>query len=109
VGVYGVISYSTAQRTQEIGIRMALGAHPRSILWMVLRSGAQTVTVGMVLGLLGAAAFGHAAKNFLIVSPYDPLTYAIVMLLLAAIAMTACLIPANRGTKVDPMIALRYE
>src|SRR5207249_3891473 len=103
------VSYSTSQRTQEIGIRMALGAHPRNILWMVLRQGAFTVGVGMALGIGCALASGKVTGKFLVVSGFDPMTYVVVSLLLAAVALAACLIPARRGTKVDPMVALRAE
>jgi predicted permease len=109
VGVYGVISYSTAQRTQEIGIRMALGAHPGDILRMMLRQGALTVGIGTTIGIVGALAADKVTEKFLVVSGRDPLTYVAVSLVLGTVAMTACFIPARRSTKVDPMIALRYE
>ena len=109
VGVYGVISYSTAQRTQEIGIRMALGAHPANILWMVLKQGTLMVAAGVVLGTAAAFAAGKLTARFLVVSGRDPLTYVAVSVLLAAVALLACYIPARRGTKVDPMVALRWE
>jgi predicted permease len=109
VGVYGVISYSTAQRTQEIGIRMALGAHPASILWMVLKQGMGMIVAGIVLGTAAALAAGTLTSKFLVVSGRDPLTYVAVSLILASVAMLACYIPARRGTRVDPMVALRWE
>jgi predicted permease len=107
VGVYGVISYSAAQRTQEIGLRMALGARPGDILWMVLRHGSLVVASGLALGLLCAFAAGRVVRPFLVINPADPLTYSAVSCLLATVALVACYIPARRSTAVDPMVALR--
>jgi predicted permease len=110
VGVYGIVSYVTGQRTNEIGIRMAMGADPPRILKMVLRQGLVIVLIGLALGLAGAAGAGHLAAGFLVnVSPTDPLTYFAVASILTFIALLACFIPAWRATKVDPMVALRYE
>jgi predicted permease len=109
VGVYGVISYSAAQRTQEIGVRMALGARPIDILWMVLRQGSAVVVSGLALGLLISFAAGRLVKGFLVINPADPFTYSVVSLALTAVALTACYIPARRSTAVDPMVALRQE
>lgn len=107
VGVYGVISYSAAQRTQEIGVRMALGARPANILWMVLRHGSLVVASGLALGLVCAFGAGRLVRPFLVISPADPLTYAVVSGLLAIVALAACYIPARRSTTVDPILALR--
>lgn len=110
VGVYSVASYTAAQRTQEIGIRMAVGATPRDILTMVLRQGFGKVAIGIVVGL--AAAFAGTrvlADAFYGVSPSDPLTYAAVALLLFAVALFACWVPAYRATRVSPLVALRIE
>ena len=107
IGVYGVISYSAAQRTQEIGVRMALGARPADILWMVLRHGSLVVTSGLALGLLCAFGAGRLIRPFLVINPADPLTYATVSGLLAIVALTACYVPARRSTLVDPIVALR--
>lgn len=110
VGVYGVISYSAAQRTREIGIRMALGAQRNQIVSGILKQGLLILAIGMFVGGLAAVGIGHVAGSFLVgVSGLDPLTYVCVSLLLAAIALIATLIPAVRATKVDPMIALRCE
>jgi predicted permease len=110
VGVYGIVSYVTSQRTHEIGIRLALGAEPRQILKMVLRQGLVIVVVGLAVGLISAAAAGRLAANFLVgVSPTDPLIFSGVSVFLACIALLACYIPARRATKVDPTVALRYE
>jgi putative ABC transport system permease protein len=107
IGVYGVISYSAAQRTQEIGVRMALGARPAQVLWMVLRHGAIVVGSGLALGLLCSFGAGRLIRPFLVIDPADPLTYTAVSLLLTSVALTACYVPARRSTAIDPMAALR--
>ncbi|HEU5409457.1 MAG TPA: ABC transporter permease [Candidatus Acidoferrales bacterium] len=110
IGMYGVISYSVAQRTQEIGIRMALGARPGSVFRMVLAQGARLAVIGIAIGLLAALAATRLMTSFLFgVAATDPLTFAAVSLLLLAVALVACYIPARRAMNVHPMIALRYE
>ncbi len=110
VGVYGVVSYAATQRTQELGIRMALGASPRQVLALLLRQGAQLVAAGLLFGLAGAWALTRAMSHMLVgVSPSDPLTYFSVATLLAFITLLACWIPARRALRVDPIVALRYE
>ena len=110
VGVYGVVSYAATQRTQELGIRMALGASPRQILALLLRQGAQLVAAGLFAGLAGALALSRVMTHMLVgVSASDPLTYISVSALLSAITVLACWIPARRAMRVDPMVALRYE
>jgi predicted permease len=109
VGVYGIISYSVSQRTQEIGIRMALGAQPGSILSLVLRQGFVIVGAGLVLGVLCALACGKLVGKFLVISGSDPLTYCTISLTLTAIALLACYVPARRGTRINPIAALRHE
>jgi predicted permease len=110
VGVYGVMSYAVSQRTQEIGIRIALGAQPRDILRMIGRQGVVIVVSGLTVGLLAALAVGRLVSDFLVgIAPSDPITYVGVSTLLAIIACLATYIPTRRATKVDPMVALRYE
>jgi ABC-type antimicrobial peptide transport system permease subunit len=110
VGLYGVLTYAVSQRTQEIGIRMALGAQRGDVLGMILRQGMLLVALGIAVGLAGAVAFGRLMRSLLFnVSPNDPLTFATITLLLSAVALLACWLPARRATKVNPMEALRYE
>ena len=110
VGVYGVVSYTTARRTQEIGVRVALGASSRQILVMVVNQGMRTVLLGVMVGLLGAWALTRMMRHMLVgVSSSDPTVYAGVSVLLCLIAFLACYLPARRAAKVDPMVTLRYE
>jgi putative ABC transport system permease protein len=110
VGVFGVLAYSVAQRTQEIGVRIALGATPGGILKMVLGQGLLTVAIGLIVGLAGSLLLTRTMRSMLFeISPNDPITIVGIALLLLLIAMLASYIPARRATRVDPMIALRYE
>jgi predicted permease len=110
VGLYGVMSYSVAQRTNEIGIRMALGAQSRDVLLMIVKQGSVLILLGLVIGLAGAYALTRVISSLLFgVTAKDPFTFAAVSVLLAVVALLACYIPALRATKVDPMNALRCE
>ena len=110
LGIYGVLSFFVAQHTQEIGVRLALGAQPRTILALVLGKGMRLALVGLALGLVGALLLTRLIESQLFgVSASDPLTYAGLALLLAAVALLACYLPARKAMKVDPMVALRYE
>jgi predicted permease len=110
VGLYGLISYSVAERTNEIGIRMALGARPVDVLQMVLKQGAKLALIGAAAGIVAGLLLMRAMQSFLYgVSAADPLSFAGAAILLILVALLACYIPARRATKVDPMIALRYE
>jgi putative ABC transport system permease protein len=110
IGIYGVVSYGAAQRTREIGVRMALGAKESDVLGLVLWDGLIVIGAGLAIGLLLAAAATRVIASFLYgVGATDPLTFVAVPLLLGAVALVASYIPARRAVKVDPLVALRYE
>jgi ABC-type antimicrobial peptide transport system permease subunit len=110
VGIYGLLSYVTRQRTHEIGIRMALGADPRDVLRLILRQGLKVASLGLAIGLLASLVLTRALSSQLFgVTPADPPTYLAVVILLLCVALIACYLPARRAMKVDPMVALRYE
>jgi len=109
-GVFGVMAYSVSRRTREIGVRVALGAASRDVLWMILGQGLRTISLGTVVGLAASLALTRTVESLLFgVKPTDVLTYGGVVVLLVAVAMLACYVPARRATRVDPLVALRHE
>jgi putative ABC transport system permease protein len=110
IGIYGVMAYSVAQRTQEIGVRMALGARPLHVLRLIFKQSLGMLLIGTVIGLAGAFALTRLMRTLLFeITATDPVTYASVIGILTIVALLACYIPARRAAKVDPLIALRYE
>jgi putative ABC transport system permease protein len=110
IGIFGMIAYAVSQRAHEFGVRMALGAERRDIVWLVLDEGFKIVTTGVVAGIVASFALTRFMRSMLYgVGPNDPLTFALVAALFALVALAACYLPARRATHVDPMVALRYE
>jgi ABC-type antimicrobial peptide transport system permease subunit len=110
IGIYGVLSCLVAQRTREIGVRMALGARPGQILRMLLNQGLSLAAIGIAAGVVTAIGAVHLLTSLLFgVNPNDPSVFGAVAALIAVVVLAACLIPARRATKIDPMVALRYE
>jgi len=110
IGIYGVIAYSVSQRTQELGIRLALGSAPGAVLWLVLREGLKLAFIGCVIGLIASLGLTRVIQALLFaVSPSDPFTFAASGLLLLAVTLIACWLPGRRAARVDPMVALRHE
>jgi putative ABC transport system permease protein len=116
IGLFGVLAYTVSQRTHEIGIRMALGADRPTVLKMIVRQGMTLAVLGVILGLVGAYVLTKYLESWVSLSKMlfgvkvsDPLTYGVIAGLLTLVALIACYIPARRATKVDPLVALRYE
>jgi putative ABC transport system permease protein len=110
IGIYGVMAFMVAQRTHEIGVRIALGADQKHVLQIILKEGLKLAVIGLGIGLVGACVVGRAMRSTLYgVGSVDATAFAAVALVLLASAMLACYVPARRAAKVDPMVALRYE
>lgn len=110
VGLYGVVAFAVAARTREFGVRMAMGAATQTIIWFVLRRGLVLVAVGVIAGLGGAVALSKTIESRLFgVTAFDPVSYALAVLVLTSVALMATWIPARGATRVDPVVALRYE
>jgi putative ABC transport system permease protein len=110
VGIYAVTAYSVTQRTQEIGVRMALGARGGQVSWLILRRGLVQLAIGLVLGLAGALPLSGVLQSLVVQIPTkDPVTFGAIAGILVAVTIAACLIPARRATHLDPLVALRAE
>jgi ABC-type antimicrobial peptide transport system permease subunit len=110
VGLYAVMAYAVTQRTQEIGVRMAIGAQPRQVSWLILRRGLGQLAAGLVIGLTAALGLTSVLRLGLTdVAPHDPVTFTATAMLVTIVAIAACLVPARRATRVDPVVALRAE
>src|SRR6185295_11577098 len=110
VGLYAVTAYAVTQRTRDIGVHMVLGAQPGQVIWLFLKRSLVQLTIGLTLGLAAALAIGRVLRSFLVqTSTHDPMTLISIVVLLAAVAIAACVGPAQRATRLDPLTALRDE
>jgi len=110
VGIYAVTAYSVTQRTQEIGVRMALGARRNQVSWLILRQGLIQLAIGLTIGVAGALPLSSVLQAMVVQIPTkDPVTFTAILAILVAVTIAACLIPARRATKLDPLVALRAE
>ena len=110
VGLYAVTAYSVTQRTREIGLRVALGARPGQVQWLILRLALWQLAIGLLIGVAGALGVGQLLQSLLVqTSPTDPTTLVSIVALLMSVAVLACLWPARRAARLDPMVALRYD
>ena len=110
VGLYAVTAYSVTRRTQEIGLRVALGARPRQVQWLILRLALGQLALGLTIGVAGAFGVGRLLESLLVqTSPTDPTTLLSIVALLLSVAVAACVWPARRAARLDPMVALRHE
>jgi ABC-type antimicrobial peptide transport system permease subunit len=110
IGLYAVTAYSVIQRTQEIGVRMALGAQPRGIVWLILRRALIQLGVGLPFGIAGSLGVGILLQSFLVgITPHDPVTLLAIVAVLTAVAVAACIHPARAAARLSPVLALRYE
>ena len=110
MGLYAVMAYSVRQRTQEIGVRMTLGADRREVSWLVLKRGLGQLAIGLTVGLAGALALSRVMRRLLVeITPSDPVTFLSITTLLTCVSIAACLLPARRATRVDPVVALSAE
>ena len=110
VGLYAVTAYAVTQHTREIGVRLALGAQPGPVIWLFLKRSLVQLAIGVIVGVAAAVALGRVLQSFLVqTSAHDPLTLVSIAVLLAVVAIAACLGPARRATRLDPLIALRHD
>jgi ABC-type antimicrobial peptide transport system permease subunit len=110
VGLYATVAYSVTQRTQEIGVRIALGAETREVLWLILKRGLVQLAIGLAIGLAGTVALGGVIQRALVdISSRDPVTILVIMVLASSVAIAACVIPSRRAARIDPIAALRAD